>query len=250
MTSALIGTTGFVGGNLKQQFAFDDHYRSTDIDSIRGKRYSLIVCAGTAAAKWLANQDPAADRAALQKLLEPLGEVEAERFVLLSTVDVYQRPIEVDEAAPADAAHAYGLNRRLLEKFVAQRFARSTIVRLPGLFGPGLKKNLIYDLLHQHQVEKINPAGIFQYYNLAHLWRDLERAEEKGIALLNLATEPVSTGEVALRCFGRTLPELSQPAARYQVRSLHAEAFGGKGGYLYDRESVLAELEEFVREAR
>lgn len=247
MTTGLIGSSGFVGGNLLRQTVFDSHYRSADIDSIRGQSFSSLVCAGVYAAKWKANQDPAADRAAIERLMAPLREVAADRFVLLSTVDVYESPIGVDESAPADARHAYGQHRALLEEFVRGRFPKSTIVRLPGLFGSGLKKNVIYDLLHDNQVEKINPEGVFQYYDLGHLWADVQRAQQQGIAVLNVATEPVATRELAQRCFGRLLaPGAGGTAPRYDVRSLHAAAWGGQGGYLYDRETVLRELSEFV----
>lgn len=251
MKSALIGHSGFVGGNLASQFSFDDRYRSRDIDSIRGRQYDLVVCAGAPAVKWKANQEPEADRAALQRLMKPLEEVEAGQFILVSTIDVYERPIEVTEATPADARAPYGAHRRLLEEFVARRFPRHLIARLPALFGPGLKKNVLYDLLHENQVEKINPASVFQYLDLASLWGDLKRAQEHGLALVNLVSEPVSTREVARRAFGRTLPEQpGQQPARYDVRSLHAGAWGGEGGYLRNQETILAGLTNFVARAR
>jgi hypothetical protein len=43
---------------------------------------------------------------------------------------------------------AYGRNRRALEAFCADRFDDCLIVRLPALFGPGLRKNFIFDLLN------------------------------------------------------------------------------------------------------
>ncbi|WP_092685106.1 hypothetical protein [Albimonas donghaensis] len=42
-------------------------------------------------------------------------------------------------------ALAYGRRRRMLETFCAERFPRCSIVRLPALFGPGLRKNFIFD---------------------------------------------------------------------------------------------------------
>ena len=49
MKTALIGSTGFVGGNLQRQAAFDDGYHSRNIESLAGKSYDLIVCAGAPA---------------------------------------------------------------------------------------------------------------------------------------------------------------------------------------------------------
>lgn len=46
MTSALIGYTGFVGGNLAKQMSFDRVYNSQNIADIEGKQFNLVVCAG------------------------------------------------------------------------------------------------------------------------------------------------------------------------------------------------------------
>ena len=37
MVSALIGSTGFVGGTLMRQTRFDEQFHSTDIETIRGR---------------------------------------------------------------------------------------------------------------------------------------------------------------------------------------------------------------------
>ena len=58
MSRALIGYTGFVGGNLHLQTPFDDVYNSKNIDSLRGKSYELVVCAGAPGVKWKANKEP------------------------------------------------------------------------------------------------------------------------------------------------------------------------------------------------
>src|SRR5947209_7236332 len=105
MRSALIGHTGFVGGTLLRQYPFDDLYRSTNIGVIRGRSYDLVVCAGAPAAKWLANREPENDRACLAKLQDCLGQCQARRVVLISTVDVFADPRGVDEATPVDPAH-------------------------------------------------------------------------------------------------------------------------------------------------
>src|SRR5262245_360131 len=159
MADALIGSTGFVGGNLLRQAHFDGLYHSRNVADLRGRAYDTVVCAGARAEKWKANQDPDADRRGLQSLFDAIDAVTASRFVLISTVDVYPSPVGVDEDSPIDpaAASAYGRHRYELEEFVRARFREHLVVRLPGLFGPGLKKNVIFDLLHDNQVEKIHP---------------------------------------------------------------------------------------------
>ena len=178
MSSALIGHTGFVGTNLRAAVPFDVLVNSTNVEELRGRSFDLIVCAGVRAEKWKANQNPDADRAGIRALTDALEGVTAKRFVLISTVDVYPNPIAVDEATPIDPAQtsAYGRHRLELELFARARF-ETLVVRLPGLFGPGLRKNVVFDLLHGNQVEKIHPGGVYQYYNLDRLWADAPRVD-------------------------------------------------------------------------
>lgn len=248
MATAIIGSTGFVGSNLLRQASFDDGYHSTNIDDIAGKTYDLLVCAGAPAAKWIANRDPESDRANIQHLIDCLRRVTVGTVILVSTVDVYPRPSGVDEETAIDEhdLHAYGRHRLQLERFVTETFDTLT-VRLPGLFGRGLKKNVIYDLLHDNQVDQIHPDGSFQFYHLDHLWADIERARQQRLALVNFATAPTTVREVAREAFGVDLDQrIGAAPASYDVRSRHAAAMGGADGYLYSREQVLAALKTFV----
>ena len=58
MREALIGYTGLVGGNLKKQHNFTDFFNSKNFNDMKGQHYSLTVCAGVSAAKWIANKEP------------------------------------------------------------------------------------------------------------------------------------------------------------------------------------------------
>jgi hypothetical protein len=126
------------------------------------------------------------------------------------------------------------------------------VVRLPGLFGPGLKKNAVYDLIHGNQVEKIDPRASFQFYGVGRLCSDIETARGAGLALLNVATEPITMAELAREAFGLELdggPRDGAPAS-YDFRSRHAGLFGGSEGYLRRRGQVMEELRAFVASER
>ncbi len=45
MKTALIGYTGFVGSNLLHDRSFTRRYRSTNIETIAGEHFDLVVCA-------------------------------------------------------------------------------------------------------------------------------------------------------------------------------------------------------------
>jgi len=250
MKTALIGHTGFVGSNLLWERPFTGLYRSTNIEAIAGEHFDLVVCAGAPAVKWQANRDPAADRACLGRLMAALERTTAERFILISTVDVYGQVNGVDEDCPPTGATPYGLHRLELEQFVAERF-NSLIVRLPALFGPGLKKNAIYDLLRNNQIEKIDSRAVFQFYNVGRLWRDIGTASDAGLSLIHLAPEPVSMAEVAQSAFGlEWRNHLAGTLPRYDLRTRHAALYGGSDGYICGKERVLADLADFVRTQR
>jgi len=253
MSCALIGFTGFVGGTVLRQSSFDALFNSRNIESIAGREFDLVVCAGAPGQKWLANKDPVADRSAIDRLCWSLGSVRANLVVLLSTVDVFPTPVDVDEASPIDVSRQqpYGRNRLELERFIADRYP-SLIVRLPGLFGEGLRKNIVYDLLHDNAVAAVNARSVFQFYDMARLWTDVTRARAAGLSLVHFATEPVSVADVAAKAFGRAFdqePPGSAPA-RYDFRTRHAGLLGGRRGYLYSRTDVLDGLTTFVAAER
>jgi nucleoside-diphosphate-sugar epimerase len=250
MAHALIGSSGFVGSTLLRQTRFDALYRSTNIADIDGRSFDTIVCAAAPAQKWLANREPAADRRNIDALIARLDKVQCRRFVLVSTVDVFKWPVGVDEDSPVDeeGLHAYGLHRRLLERFCAERFPGCLVVRLPGLVGPGLRKNAIFDFLNDNNLPAIDARGVFQFYPMVNLWTDLGLALEAGLPLVHLASEPVTVADVAREAFGREFDNrLSHPPARYDLRSRHAAVFGGQGAYAYSRRETLLAVRAYAQ---
>lgn len=245
----LIGSSGFVGSNLAARHAFTDLFRSSNIGEIRGRRYDLLICAGAPAEKWKANQQPEKDRANIDGLIQNLAETRASTAILISTVDVYPVMRGVDESYDCESLpnHAYGTNRLHLEKAFRSMFAGAHIMRLPALFGPGLKKNVIYDLLHDNCLDAINPGSTFQYYDVTALWDDLGVVQENRLPLVNLVTEPLGTKTIVDTYFPHKQvgPGKGAPA-HYDLRSRHADLFGGVHGYRFNGEAVLARLGAYI----
>ena len=144
----LVGCTGFVGGNLAAKGNFTKKYHSTDVQQGFGQQNDLVVYAGVPAAMFLANHDPEADLAVMRAARENLRRLNAKQTVLVSSVCVFADSRGKTEAdIPADdGLPAYGANRRQLECWVREDFPHALIVRLPALYGDGLKKNFLYDL--------------------------------------------------------------------------------------------------------
>ncbi|ARP88265.1 pyridine nucleotide transhydrogenase [Bordetella genomosp. 9] len=242
--NALIGFSGFVGSTLLKQTAFTGLYRSKNIHDIAGARFDLVVCAGAPAQKWIANSKPAEDRSKIESLIGSLKLLKCHTFVLISTVDVFKTPVGVNEssAVEEDGLHPYGLNRRLLEKFVQEHFPRHLIIRLPGLVGPGLRKNVIFDFLNNNNLHTVDSRGVFQFYPMVNLWYDIQIALKNGLQLVHLTAEPISVSEVASGGFGRQFTqEVNNAPARYDMQSRYAELFGAHGQYQYSaRETIQA----------
>lgn len=245
MNNALIGFSGFVGSTLLEQARFSELYRSTNIHEIENREFDVVVCAGAPAQKWIANRNPVDDRKKIDSLIDHLRTIKCKTFIWISTVDVFKEPIGVDESTPVEESglHAYGLHRRLLEKFVEQNFSNYLIVRLPGLVGPGLRKNVIFDLLNNNNLHAIESRGVFQFYPMVNLWFDIQRARKAGLSLVHLTAEPISVADVSLHGFGRSFTQsLANPPARYDMQTLHSQVFGLPAGqYQYSvRETIQA----------
>jgi len=247
---ALIGHTGFVGSNLLRCRTFDATFNSRNSQKIEGQSFEEVVCAGVSAAKWIANREPDSDRAALKSLIRTLEAANIRRFVLISTIDVYPDPSEpLDEDATLHglANHAYGTNRYELEAWVRRRFADHLIVRLPALFGPGLKKNALYDLLHSNATDQINPAAVFQWYPVTKLATDLDVASAAGLRLVNLFTAAIAMKTVIERFFPEaTVGAARTPAPHYALRTRHAALFGGRDGVIMNEPQVLGAMGTFI----
>jgi hypothetical protein len=248
MTTALIGSTGFVGQNLRLQTSFDALYHSTDIAQIEGRTFDRVVCAGVTAVKWWANQNAGEDRQRIDGLIHHLDRMQTREFVLISTVDIYKTPIDVNETTNTATPdlHPYGANRLYLEDWARQRFAHCHILRLPALFGAGLKKNALFDLLHDNRLEYVDPASRFQWYPLDRLSQDIDRVVQSTHHLVNLVTEPVRMADIQARFFPQKhLGGASQPAA-YDIQTVHADIFGKSGRYTMEQEEVFAAMARFI----
>lgn len=300
--NALVGYTGFVGGNLYENGDFDAVYNSKNIQSAFGTSTDLLVYAGLRAEKYLANNEPSKDMKLIIEAEDNISKINFKKLVLISTIDVFKITSGVDENTPIDTdnLHAYGYNRYQLEIWVRKHYPDALIIRLPGLFGKNIKKNFIYDFINvipfmlkegkfKELVEK-EPAlnsyyqqqsngfykvnvdepdrerlkqiflclgfsalnftdsrSRYQFYNLSRFWDDMKIALGAGITLWHPATEPISTGELYHFLTGKEFSnEINGIPADYDCRTIYDGLFGGKDGYICDKDSVMNDIRRFV----
>ena len=150
MKTQLVGNTGFVGSNLQSEYTFDELYNSKNITEAYGKNPDLLVYSGVPAQKFLANKEPEKDFEIIKNAINNIKNIKPKEIVLISTIDVYKEPVNVNEDTKIDTENLqpYGYNRYYLEKWVSENIENHLIVHLPGLYGKNIKKNFIYDLIH------------------------------------------------------------------------------------------------------
>ena len=250
MTSCMIGHTGFIGGYLFKELNIDVGFNSSNIKEIGRQSYDTVYCAAPSGLKWYANKHPEKDKENVLSLIESLKGVKTNRFVLISSIDVYDNPEGQNESDDPDAEKAYGKNRLMIEKFVRKNFHDHLVVRCPIVYGPGFKKNVIYDLINDNNVENIDPSRMLQFYDVRDLPGDIERAESLGLKLVNLATGPLNVGEIAASIFGRDLSSYESPdSLKYYMTSMHSSFFtcDWPPGFIDNSDKVMEKIEDFVK---
>jgi nucleoside-diphosphate-sugar epimerase len=242
VNNLIIGHRGFVGSNLAHLLPGATGVGRAEIGSLVGKTFGDIYCAAPQAKKWWANQNPDQDRQEVEKLIAACCQITClKNFTLFSTVDVYDPPTGKSERdLPQVDTHPYGANRQYLERCIVEHFGtKARVIRLPALVGRGLKKNVVYDLLNDNNIEQINANSAFQWFNLAFLDDILGFANQLECSgVINVVSEPLPTAELVRACFPHHLERLNwkAPIMRYDLHTVH----GPLGEpYLYSQVDVL-----------
>ena len=251
---ALIGYTGFVGENLLKNISGKiDLYNTENINNLKDHKYDLLYISAIQAKKWWTNQNPEEDRALIDNFFQSLNNVKVNKVIFISTVDVYQPPLNADEDTPSNKdIHAYGANRLYAEEKIKSLFDDVHIIRLQGLVANNLSKNIVFDLKYKNILETINPESALQWYPLSRLNRDIAKVIQHNIPLINLSVEPVKTQDI-INIAPLTNDEKAIVSTKpvnpafYDVISKYAELFDGNKGYIVSAEESLFEIEKYFK---
>lgn len=89
--------------------------------------------------------------------------------------------------------------------------------------------------------------GMFQFYNLNHLWEHINKAIDLNIKVLNLATEPIIINELYKYIYGEEfINEIAPVIPNYNFKSIYSNKFGGHDGYILDKKYLLEDIKRFV----
>lgn len=245
----LVGSTGLIGSVLREQTGFDYCFNSQNIEELPTvcPYIDSLYLACLPAAKWKVNQQPLVDLENIINIVSVLQRAQARKVFVYSTIDVYlHSPLLVDERYfPRMNGVDYGSNRFLFEMLVRPLSSKEvTIIRLPALFHRLIKKNILFDLINDNNIDKINGNSFYQWYNLNHLWEDTQNAPANRV--INLFPEPLDTTLLVKECFPEYIDKVNYgQAVRYDYRTIFSPT-----GYICDAQSSLEAIKEFVNEAR
>jgi hypothetical protein len=248
----LVGDTGLIGNTLKEKIQFDFTYNTRNISTFNDVEYknATLYLSCLPATKWMVNKNIPLDIININKIIDTISNQKFDRVILFSTIDVYtDTPPLSDENSPIHLKSlSYGTNRYLFELLVKE-FVHTDdlkIFRLPALFSKNIKKNVLYDLIHNNNVDQINRNSAFQWYNLDNLTRDVENLIENynNETSFNLFTEPLDTNDIiSLFPHYETITYSSPVKSEYNYKTIHSES-----GYIMTKEEVLKEIKILVDE--
>jgi len=158
----ILGGNGFVGSAYsrllaKHEITYAAIDRTNYTDYV-GERCDVLINANGNSRKFIAQRDPKGEfRASVDSVVASLEDFRAERYVFLSSGDVYpdqSHPgvTEEDSALDMRAMSRYGLHKFIAEELVRAIHPNWLIMRMGGFVGPGMKKNCVYDILNGPQV--------------------------------------------------------------------------------------------------
>jgi sugar phosphate isomerase/epimerase len=256
--NAIVGFTGFVGSNLLQFYKFNHFYNSKNFHEAKNKEFDTLFFSGVPAVKWKANKNPEEDNSIIEELKNILDTISVKKIILISTIDVYENTnngLNEDYHINYNKNHTYGKNRFLFEEYIKTRYINYNIIRLPALFGKGLKKNLIYDLINNNNVNDIPINSSFQWYYLDWLKNDIDIILKNDIKICNLFTEPIDTINIIkifkkiygidygfqIEYFGKDTPKIN-----YNTCTKYKMLFNNDKEYIRNNGEIMKALEEYL----
>ena len=258
LVNAIFGYSGLVGSHLIKQNKFDECYNSSNINDSMNREFNELVISCIPAVKWLANKYPEKDARDIETIKNVFKTIRAKKVILISTIDIYDNvsnKSNENTTIQYEKNNTYGKNRYLFEEFIKATFKNYHIIRLPALFGHGLKKNIIYDLLNNNNVNNIPVYSAFQWYNLEWLNDDISICKKNNIQECNLFTEPLETIRIMelFKQYDFSKNTMNDATATtttisYDVQTINHRYFPhGSNGYVRNKQDVLKNIENFIK---
>ena len=217
---------GFVGKLIASQMQVNNIYTRTNLDSLPNLSHDTIILAAPTGNRIVVNQDPRRDRDDCAGIVDTLKRTQFNRIVYISTVDVF-------------VESSYGQNRLWLEQQI-QQFPNQTILRLPSLCDPSIKKNVLFDLANRQWLEKVSLDSTIQWYPTNRLTQDITYAIDNNISELNLVSAPVCNRDIV----SKFAPDLLERLGCNTVTPVYYDVKSLDGQYWINNKCIWLELEK------
>jgi len=259
--ATVVGSTGLIGSNLvhvleKQEVDVEQiNSQTAQEDFLRMGSDSLFIAAPSAV-KWQANANPAGDSASIERLIGNLALLHPQEAILFSTVDVYKNKEGCDESETSfENLEPYGKNRRYFELACSTLFQNLKIIRLPALIGPGLKKNVLFDLVHKKNLGSINTDSEYQWFDLSNLFPAIEIIRSNQVSTINFISEPIKVSQMIQVVFPEMLNEenlfdsSNSASSIYDCKSLFANYWRPENTtYMFTKKEIFLSMKKYKLE--
>lgn len=230
----IVGGRGLVGSALvRKAVARNEAHQiiqRENKEALFGSACRVLINANGNPNKTKARENPLFDwHASVASVAEYVHRIRTELFVLISTVDVYDKrgsetttmeefPIQPENLEP------YGYHKFLAENYVRRFCPNHLIFRLPGLVGDGLKKNPVYDYVHPDKKVMISPESRLNFIHTRAVADCLFQIIDRGLRneTFNLAAKnSIRIGDIKkiVSADPKYTPEAANHLQTYQINT-------------------------------
>ena len=246
----IIGNTGLVGKRMVEKEHFDHQFNTQNIDSFKNiaKDGDELFLSCLPATKWMVNKNPQNDMVNINNIINIISNIHFSKVTLISTIDVYDKsPLGSDEdTIPFFNDIGYGSNRYVFELMVRSLVSYNNlkIFRLPAIFDINIKKNILFDLINNNNLQNVCGNSTYQWYNLNNLHYDINLYSKKypNENVINLFTEPIETKEIV-----SLFPHIKN-LINYDNKPIIYDYKTKFGGYIDNKDNILQQIKKFIYE--
>ena len=110
---------------------------------------------------------------------------------------------------------------------------------MPGIFGTGLKKNVIYDLINKNELQKIYSNDYFQWYDLDLLKKNIESLKINKNKIYEFYSAPIENKKIINLFKKIDSKKVRLNPIRYKFRP--------KNGYMFSEKYMLLRIKKFIK---
>lgn len=189
MKICIIGHTGFVGQSVYNYLInkCDIYGVNSKTKTIPTKEFDIVInCAGNAK-KYMANKDAAKDFYINTNIFHTILKIKMKQFIHISSID-----------AAYTSNDNYTISKLILEKCSKLYFPESVIIRIGGIVGPNLKKNVVFDIINNKNLF-VTFNSIYNYISTKEIAKIIKKIIDLNIKneIINIAAlKPISVKEI------------------------------------------------------